>query len=122
MKRLIISTALLLVPLPALHAAEYFVSTSGTDANPGTERQPHTGDIWKFQLRDAPVFQTLYENGVRLHKARFPNRRQNSSLSSACGDYLRTESGSPKLEDGGQRSWAGYSPRMRPPPPRRRPR
>ena len=33
-------TILLLAPLAALHAAEFYVATNGVDTNPGTLEQP----------------------------------------------------------------------------------
>lgn len=40
MKHLLALTALLLVPLAALHAAEFYVAPNGNDANPGTKEEP----------------------------------------------------------------------------------
>lgn len=174
---------LLLTPLAAPRAAEFFISTAGNDENPGTEElpfatlerarhavrdalpratedivvsiragvyrlertllfteqdsgrdgvavvwrsadgigkarlsggtplggwQPHAGDVWKLRLPDGAGFQTLYEDGVRLRKARFPNYRHDPERASACGDYHVSESGNAELAAGNRRSWLEY--------------
>ncbi len=71
--------------------------------------QRHAGKIWKLRLPGAADFQTLYEDGVRLDKARFPNHRHDAALSSACGGYHVSESGNPKLDRGDRRSWLEYA-------------
>jgi hypothetical protein len=77
--------------------------------------QRHAGKIWKIRLRDGADFQTMYEDGVRLRKARFPNYRHDPARASACGDYHVSESGSAELAAGDRRSWLEYTVANAPP-------
>jgi hypothetical protein len=58
--------------------------------------QVHRDGVWKVGLPEGVVFHTLYENGARGRKARFPNREFLPAFPSARGRYLVTEDGTPK--------------------------
>ncbi|MEW6359370.1 MAG: LamG-like jellyroll fold domain-containing protein [Planctomycetota bacterium] len=58
--------------------------------------QPHRDCIWKIGVPEKMVFHTLYENGRRAHKARFPNYEHHPDMPTARGRYLVTEAGTPK--------------------------
>ena len=80
-----------------------------SEAGPGRARllgsrplvgwRPYRGGIWQIDLPTNAVFHTLYENGHRVHKARFPNREVVPQMPTALGAYLTTESGSPIQSD-----------------------
>lgn len=56
--------------------------------------QPDRDGIWKITLPPKTVFHTLYENGQRVYKARFPNRESTPHMPTAAGRYLVTTDGS----------------------------
>ena len=58
--------------------------------------EPHRDGIWKIGVPAKMVFHTLYENGRRARKARFPNREHLADFPTARGRYLVTEDGTPK--------------------------
>lgn len=58
--------------------------------------KPFRDGIWKIEVPEKMVFQTLYENGQRAHKARFPNFERHPDMPTARGRYLVTEAGTPK--------------------------
>ncbi|MBN1513400.1 MAG: right-handed parallel beta-helix repeat-containing protein [Phycisphaerae bacterium] len=55
--------------------------------------------IWQVSLPEGVLFHTLYENGRRAHKARFPNHEHNPRFPCARERYLVTEDGTPKGND-----------------------
>ncbi len=55
--------------------------------------------IWKAALPTGTVFHTLYENGRRLQKARFPNLETDPDMPVALGRYLVSADGSPVRTD-----------------------
>lgn len=59
----------------------------------------HRDGIWKIDLPDGTLFHTLYENGRRVHKARFPDYEHDPQLPTARGRYLTTVDGNPKQSD-----------------------
>jgi hypothetical protein len=61
--------------------------------------QPYRDGIWKIDLPPKTLFHTLYENGQRVHKARFPDLEVNPDMPTALGRYLVTVDGSPKMSD-----------------------
>ena len=77
--------------------------------------QKQSGKIWKLSLPAAMVFHTMYENGRRVHKARFPNYQPHAGMPSALGRYLVSESGSPELQPGEKTGWIVYRPGDDPP-------
>lgn len=62
---------------------------------------PHRDGIWKIGLPSNTVFHTLYENGRRAHKARFPDLERVPEMPTALGRYAVTVDGSPKQNDKG---------------------
>jgi hypothetical protein len=52
----------------------------------------------------------LYENGQRVHKARFPNLDRTAGMTCALGRYLVTENGSPELTPEQDSGWIVYRP------------
>lgn len=80
-----------------------------SEAGPGQARllgsrplvgwQPYRDGIWRIGLPTNTVFHTLYENGRRVHKARFPDREAVPEMPTALGRYAVTEDGSPKQSD-----------------------
>ncbi len=83
--------------------------------------QKHTDDIWKIDLPEGTLFHTLYENGRRAHKARFPDREYVPEMPVAAGRYLVTVDGTSKQPDvmdhvsrKGQ-GWLAYRPEDAPP-------
>jgi len=56
----------------------------------------HRDGIWKIGLPQGMRFHTLYENGRRAWKARFPNHEHQPDFPTARGRYLVTEDGTPK--------------------------
>jgi hypothetical protein len=78
--------------------------------------QRHSRRIWKTEIPSGITFDTLYESGKRLRKARWPNYRHDSAFPDAAADYLTTLDGSPKLIDNQiQRSWFKYAEEEAPP-------
>lgn len=83
--------------------------------------QQHRDGIWKVQLPEKMFFHTLYENGKRAHKARFPNYEHDPDFPMARGRYLLTEDGSPVTSTTAPRSkskepsWLIYAPDDAPP-------
>jgi hypothetical protein len=58
--------------------------------------QPWSNGIWKVELPPKTIFHTLYENGQRVHKARFPDLEVHPEMPTALGRYLVSVTGSPK--------------------------
>lgn len=56
--------------------------------------EPATNRIYKARIPDGLVFNTLYENGIRARKARFPNVEPNARLPMSSARYLLAEEGS----------------------------
>ena len=82
--------------------------------------QTHRDRIWKIELPKGLVFHTLYENGKRACKARFPNLEQHPDMPTARGRYLVTVDGTPKLTDQAKvkqtgPGWLNYRPEDAPP-------
>ncbi|MDA3923198.1 MAG: hypothetical protein PF904_00680 [Kiritimatiellae bacterium] len=63
--------------------------------------QPYRDGIWRINLPEQTLFHTLYENGIRVHKARFPDRECILEMPVASGRYLTTVDGTPKQSDKG---------------------
>ncbi|MCX7006894.1 MAG: right-handed parallel beta-helix repeat-containing protein [Kiritimatiellaeota bacterium] len=61
--------------------------------------QPCSNGIWKVDLPPKTIFHTLYENGQRVHKARFPDLEVNPDMPTALDRYLVTVAGSPIQSD-----------------------
>lgn len=81
---------------------------------------PFRDGIWKVDLPPKTVFHTLYENGKRVHKARWPDLEFDPLMPTALGRYLVTVDGSPKLSDKQQErpkgpGWFVYRPEDAPP-------
>ena len=57
---------------------------------------PYRDGIWQINLPKTWQFHTLYENGRRAHKARFPNLEPNPLFPLALDRYLVSEDGSTK--------------------------
>ena len=79
----------------------------------------HDG-IWKIDLPPKTVFHTLYENGQRVHKARFPDLEYDPEFPTALGRYLVTVDGTPvylfkKLEPTKEPAWLAFRPEDVPP-------
>ena len=66
---------------------------------PVTGWTEHRDGIWKAALPPGTVFHTLYENGRRLHKARFPNLETDPDMPVALGRYLVSVDGTPVRTD-----------------------
>ena len=77
--------------------------------------QPYRDGIWKVALPERMVFNTLYENGQRARKARFPNHEHHPDMPTARGRYLVSIDGSPKAEKGEKTGWLTYRPEDAPP-------
>ncbi len=81
----------------------------------------HRSGIWKVQLPEKMLFHTLYENGRRAHKARFPNYVHHSDFPVARGRYLVTQDGSPVTgttapkDKSKEPNWLTYAPGDAPP-------
>ncbi|HOD82100.1 MAG: hypothetical protein BWX88_01121 [Planctomycetes bacterium ADurb.Bin126] len=63
---------------------------------PLTGWREHKDGVWKTELPGGLVFHTLYENGRRAWKARFPNHEHDQRFPTARGRYLVSEDGTPK--------------------------
>jgi hypothetical protein len=78
----------------------------------------HDG-IWKIDLPPKTLFYTLYENGQRVHKARFPDLEYDPEFPTALGRYLVTVDGTPvylkKLEPTKEPAWLAFRPEDVPP-------
>ncbi|NLX95007.1 MAG: hypothetical protein GXY83_02405 [Rhodopirellula sp.] len=61
--------------------------------------QEHRDGIWKIDLPEGLILHTLYENGRRVHKARFPDHEPHPQMPTALGRYLVTVDGTPKQTD-----------------------
>ncbi len=70
--------------------------------------EEHGDGIWKIGLPEGTVFHTLYENGRRAWKARFPNYEHHPEIPTARGRYLVSEDGSPASEEGETTGWLVY--------------
>ena len=70
----------------------------------------HRDGIWKIDLPEGMTFHTLYENGRRPWKARFPNYEHHPDMPTARGRYLTSEDGSPTSEEGETTGWLIYRP------------
>jgi hypothetical protein len=68
-------------------------------SKPLTGWQPYRDGIWKINLPTNTVFHTLYENGKRVHKARFPDFELNPDMPTALGRYGLTVDGNPIQSD-----------------------
>lgn len=82
--------------------------------------QPYRDGIWKIDLPPKTVFHTLYENGQRVHKARFPDLEYDPEFPTALGRYLVTVDGTPvkgykNLGKTKEPSWLTYRPEDAPP-------
>lgn len=101
-----------------------------SDAGPGKARllgsksltgwQLDRDGIWKTGLPKGTIFHTLYENGRRVHKARFPDYTHNPQMPTALERYLVTVDGSPKQSDKNVArpkapGWLVYGPEDAPP-------
>lgn len=82
---------------------------------PLTGWKEHRDGIWKIDLPEGMVFHTLYENGRRAWKARFPNYEHYPDMPTARGRYLVSEDGSPASEEGETTGWLIYRPEDAPP-------
>lgn len=81
-----------------------------SEAGPGKARvlgsrvlvgwQPHRDGIWRVRVPAGLRFHTLYENGRRVWKARFPNHEFLADFPTARGRYLRSADGCRKLQPG----------------------
>jgi len=87
---------------------------------PVTGWTEHRDGIWKAAIPTGTVFHTLYEDGRRLHKARFPNLETDPDMPVALGRYLvsadgtavRTDKAAPPVKTPG---WLQYPPDDDPP-------
>jgi len=82
--------------------------------------QPWRDGIWKIELPPKTLFHTLYENGQRAMKARFPDLERDPNFPTALGRYLVTVDGTkiPKTMDDprpAEPSWLTYAPEDAPP-------
>jgi hypothetical protein len=77
--------------------------------------QKHRDGIWKIDVPEVVAFHTLYENGERAWKARFPNYEHHPDMPTARGRYLVSVEGSPTSEKGETTGWLVYLPEDRPP-------
>lgn len=68
-------------------------------SRPLTGWRPYRDGIWQVDLPTNALFHTLYEDGRRVNKARFPNREVLPDFPTALGTYLTTEGGSPIQSD-----------------------
>jgi len=77
--------------------------------------QEHRDGIWKIDVPEGMVFDTLYENGRRAWKARFPNYAHYPDMPTARGNYLVSVEGSPTSKEGETTGWLVYRPEDKPP-------
>lgn len=82
--------------------------------------QPYRDGIWKIELPPKTAFHTLYENGQRIHKARFPDLERDPEFPTALGRYLVTVGGTPvqgakQLGKTKEPAWLTYRPEDAPP-------
>lgn len=80
--------------------------------------QPYGDGIWKVRVPEGFRFHTLYENGRRVWKARFPNHEYLADYPTARGPYLHSADGCRKLEPGRGKlgdAWLVYAPQDAPP-------
>jgi len=77
--------------------------------------QEYRDGIWKIDVPEAVAFHTLYENGKRAWKARFPNYEHYPDMPTARGRYLVSVEGSPTSEKGETTGWLVYRAEDRPP-------
>jgi hypothetical protein len=82
--------------------------------------QPYRDGIWKVALPRDVLFHTLYENGQRVHKARWPDREFDPEKPTALGRYAVSVDGTPINSDKDPTpikgpGWVGYSPDDVPP-------
>ena len=77
-------------------------------------REHHDG-IWGIDLPEEIAFNTLYENGKRAWKARFPNYEHHPDMPTARGRYLVSIDGSPTSKKGEKTGWLAYRPEDAPP-------
>jgi hypothetical protein len=75
----------------------------------------HEGGIWKISVGDDVRCHTLYENGQRARKSRFPNYEHDPRYPCAAGRYLVSMSGSPQAKEGVWESWLTTNPYGLPP-------
>jgi hypothetical protein len=61
--------------------------------------------IWKISLPDIQSCHTLYENGKRIRKARYPNYEFEPDFPTAAGVYLKSVTGSTKQQATPTESW-----------------
>jgi hypothetical protein len=76
--------------------------------------------IWTATLPPKTMFHTLYENGQRVHKARFPNLERDPDHPVALGRYLVSVDGTPIQKDTppaekSKSAWLLYRPEDAPP-------
>jgi hypothetical protein len=94
-------------------------------AGPGTARllgsvplvgwQQFRDGIWQIPLPEGPLPHTLYEDGKRAHKARFPNYVYDPEFPTARGPYLVTEAGCEAFEKDQGTAWLTYAEADTPP-------
>ena len=77
--------------------------------------QKDRNGIWKIDLPEGLTFHTLYENGKRAWKARFPDYEHHADMPTARGRYLVSVEGSPASEKGDTTGWLAYAPEDQPP-------
>lgn len=82
--------------------------------------QPYRDGIWKFELPPKTAFHTLYENGKRVHKARFPDLEYDPEFPTALARYVVTVGGTaiPAKKDDSRPeapSWLTFGPDDAPP-------
>ncbi|MBT3379283.1 MAG: hypothetical protein HN742_03670 [Lentisphaerae bacterium] len=82
---------------------------------PITGWKPHSDGVWKAVIPADMTFHTLYENGKRAHKARFPNYEHSPHFPTARGPYLVTEDGAEGFEKGKGTAWLTYADEDTPP-------
>jgi hypothetical protein len=72
--------------------------------------------IWQIPMPEgAPLPHTLYENGKRAHKARYPNHVFQPDFPTARGPYFVTEDGCKEFKKGEGEAWLTYAPEDAPP-------
>lgn len=81
--------------------------------------KPHRDGIWKIGVPKNMVFHTLYEDGKRAWKARFPDYEHHPEFPTARGRYLLTQAGTPAAifapPKPKETSWLTYAPEDAPP-------